>query len=147
MNIREIAAIMADAKGIHFVGIGGISMSSLSAITKTKGYTVTGSDRTKSAMTERLEKLGITVHYSHSEDNVLISDVIVYTAAVHPDNPELKKGRERGIPLITRGASSVFSAKAGAFSDSAVSTTSNSASFAQTFMDFVPPTLVSPSAV
>ncbi len=103
MNIREIARIMANAKNIHFVGIGGISMSSLSAITKTKGYAVTGSDRTKSAMTERLEKLGITVHYSHSEDNVLDSDVIVYTAAVHPDNPELEKGRERGIPLITRG--------------------------------------------
>ncbi len=78
-------------------------MSSLAAITRTKGYTVTGSDRVKSAMTERLEKLGITVYYSHSEDNVLDSDVIVYTAAVHPDNPELKKGSERGIPLITRG--------------------------------------------
>ena len=69
MNIVEIADIMSKAKKIHFVGIGGISMSSLSAITKTKGYTVTGSDRTKSAMTERLEKLGITVYYSHNNLN------------------------------------------------------------------------------
>ncbi len=103
MSIYEIAGIMAAAKKIHFVGIGGISMSSLSVITKTKGYSVTGSDRVKSAMTERLEKQGITVFYSHSEDNVLDCDVIVYTAAVHPDNPELKKGNERGVPLITRG--------------------------------------------
>ncbi|MBQ8254202.1 MAG: UDP-N-acetylmuramate--L-alanine ligase [Clostridia bacterium] len=103
MNIREIADIMSKAKKIHFVGIGGISMSSLAAITKTKGYTVTGSDRTKSAMTERLSGQGITVYYCHSEENVLDSDVIVYTAAVNFENPELKKGLERKIPLITRG--------------------------------------------
>lgn len=103
MNIREIADIMANAKKIHFLGIGGISMSSLSAITKTKGYIVTGSDRVKSAMTERLSEQGITVYYSHTEENVLESDVIVYTAAVNFENPELKKGLEREIPLITRG--------------------------------------------
>ncbi len=103
MNIVKIAEIMAEAKSVHFVGIGGISMSSLAAITKTKGYAVTGSDRVKSAMTERLSGLGISIYYSHSEENVLCSDVIVYTAAVHPDNPELKKGSEMGIPLITRG--------------------------------------------
>ena len=103
MKISEIAGIMAKSKKIHFIGIGGISMSSLSAITKTKGYTVTGSDRVKSAMTERLTGQGITVYYSHSEENVLDCDVIVYTAAVGFDNPELKKGLERNIPLITRG--------------------------------------------
>lgn len=103
MNIREIADIMANAKKIHFIGIGGISMSSLAAITKTRGYTVTGSDRTKSAMTERLIGQGIDVYYCHSEENVLDCDVIVYTAAVNFENPELIKGLERSIPLITRG--------------------------------------------
>ena len=103
MNIKEIADVMAKAKKIHFIGIGGISMSSLAAITKTKSYSVTGSDRVKSAMTERLQGQGITVYYAHEKENVLESDVIVYTAAVNFKNPELKKGLERGIPLITRG--------------------------------------------
>lgn len=103
MNFLKISEIMASSKKIHFIGIGGISMSSLAAITKTRGYTVTGSDRVKSLLTERLEKQGIAVHYYHSEENVADSDVIVYTAAVGFDNPELKKGLERGIPLITRG--------------------------------------------
>ena len=103
MNIKEIAEIMASAQKIHFVGIGGISMSSLSAITKTKGYAVTGSDRAKSAMTDRLTGMGINVYYGHSEENVLDCDAIVYTAAVNFENPELKKGLERKIPLITRG--------------------------------------------
>ncbi len=94
---------MASSRKIHFIGIGGISMSSLAAITEKKGYTVTGSDRAKSAMTERLEAQGIKVFYSHEEENVLDCDVIVYTAAVHPDNPEMKKGSAMGIPLITRG--------------------------------------------
>ncbi len=103
MKLKEIADIMANSQRIHFIGIGGISMSSLAAITKNKGYTVTGSDRTKSAMTERLENGGITVFYSHKAENIHGADVIVYTAAVHSDNPEMSEGARLSVPLISRG--------------------------------------------
>ena len=103
MKINEIALIMARAKKIHFLGVGGISMSSLALMTLKRGYYVSGSDWHRSAMTEKLEGEGIEVFYGNREDNVKNSDVIVYTAAAQADNPELAEGKKRNIPLITRG--------------------------------------------
>lgn len=103
MKINEIASVMATAKNIHFLGVGGISMSSLALMTLKRGYNVSGSDWKCSAMTEKLESEGVKVFYGNREDNVKSSDVIVYTAAAQSDNPELTEGRKRGISLITRG--------------------------------------------
>ena len=102
MNRTELEYCMNRAKRIHFVGIGGISMSSLAAITKERGYEVSGSDRTPSALTERLAASGITVRYAHEAEAVHGASLVVYTAAVHPDNPELAEATRCRIPLCTR---------------------------------------------
>ncbi len=88
---------------IHFIGIGGISMSTLAAIAKTRGNTVTGSDRTPTALTERLTKeLGIPVFCPQRAGNAQGADLVVYTAAIAKENPELSDALERGIPCISR---------------------------------------------
>lgn len=92
------------ARRLHFVGIGGISMSSLAAIAFSRGYLVSGSDRAPSALTARLENMGITVYYGHRAEQADSADIIVYTAAVASDNPELVRAAERNIPCVTRAA-------------------------------------------
>ena len=77
-------------KHIHFIGIGGISMSSLACILKSRGYQVTGSDLKATAVTRSLEEQGITVVIGQRAENITPGiDVVVFTAAVHEDNPEL----------------------------------------------------------
>ena len=87
---------------IHFIGIGGISMSGLAQIMLQKGYTVTGSDRSKSHITDKLEKLGAVIFEGHADTNIKDSDIVVYTAAVHDDNPEIQAAKKSGIPLVSR---------------------------------------------
>ncbi|MDR2074965.1 MAG: UDP-N-acetylmuramate--L-alanine ligase [Holosporales bacterium] len=89
-------------KVIHFVGIGGIGVSGLAEIMLSMGYIVKGSDRTRSANTERLEKLGIKVFDGHEEKNVGEADVVVYSSAIKQDNPELLYAKKLKIPVITR---------------------------------------------
>ena len=88
---------MKNAARVHFVGIGGISMSSLAAITKNMGYNVSGSDRTESEITDRLASEGIDVKYFHAAENVNGASLVVYTAAVRKDNPELAEELEAKI--------------------------------------------------
>ena len=87
---------------IHFVGIDGISMSALAAIMLKRGWKVSGSDLKQSSLTKKLVKEGATFYLGHSEDNVKGANLIVYTAAVKPDNPELSKAREIGIEVLSR---------------------------------------------
>ncbi len=87
---------------IHFIGIGGISMSGLAQITLKNGFKVTGSDRSKSPITDKLEGLGAKVFEGHCAENVLGANLVVHTAAVHDDNPEIIEAKAEGIPLITR---------------------------------------------
>ena len=89
-------------KRIHFIGIGGISMSGLAEILMSKGYILTGSDMKASALTEKLERSGIKVTIGHNAKNALGSDLVVYTAAIRETNPELAGAREAGIPCIDR---------------------------------------------
>jgi len=89
---------------IHFIGIGGISMSGLAKILLSRGFRVSGSDNSKSPMTEDLAKSGANVLYGQSKDNITDDiDLVVYTAAVKEDNPELISAKGRNIPCITRG--------------------------------------------
>lgn len=90
------------AAHIHFIGIGGISMSGLAQIMLKNGYTVTGSDRSKSHITAKLEELGATVYEGHNEKNIEGADLVVHTAAVHSDNPEMQAALNSKIRLITR---------------------------------------------
>ena len=87
---------------LHFIGIGGSSMSGLAGYLQELGYTVTGSDRTASHKTEHLEERGIRVHIGHAAENVRGADVIVYSAAISRENPERAEAERLGIPQIER---------------------------------------------
>ncbi len=90
---------------IYFIGIGGISMSGLAHILEDKGFKISGSDAKESAMTKTLEDMGIKVFYGQKKENLDACgdiDAVVYTAAVHPDNPEFIAAKEKNIPLLTR---------------------------------------------
>lgn len=88
---------------IHFIGIGGISMSGLAAVLLKRGFTVSGSDARKTALTEWLVKLGASISYPQGAGNITDDiDAVVYTAAIHPDNPEFQAACEKSIPMLTR---------------------------------------------
>ena len=88
---------------VYFVGIGGVSMSGLAEILKDRGFTISGSDRAPSAVTAHLEESGIPVYYGQKEENITSDiDLAVFTAAIHPDNPEYVGVRKLGIPSLTR---------------------------------------------
>lgn len=88
---------------IHFIGIGGISMSGFAELLHTAGFTISGSDSQKSKITEHLEAKGITVLYGQSASNITPDiDLVVYTAAIHPDNPEMQAVVEQNIPRMDR---------------------------------------------
>lgn len=88
---------------VHFIGIGGISMSGLAEILMDEGFTVSGSDSHKSELTEHLEAKGAQVFYGQRASNIVDEiNVVVYTAAVHPDNPEYAAVVKKGIPMLSR---------------------------------------------
>ena len=88
---------------VYFMGIGGISMSGLARILLANGFTVSGSDSKQSELTDGLAALGIHVDIGQKAENIHKGiDLVVYTAAIHPDNPEFVAAREAGIPMLTR---------------------------------------------
>ena len=90
-------------ESVYFIGIGGISMSGLAEILLEEGFTVSGSDAHETELTRRLEARGAKVAYGQRASNLTDGiDVVVYTAAIHPDNPEFAAARERGLPMLTR---------------------------------------------
>jgi UDP-N-acetylmuramate--alanine ligase len=89
-------------KNIHFVGIGGISMSGLAEIMLHEGYNVSGSDLNNSKIIERLTGKGARITMVHDSKNVEGSELVVYTAAVKRDNPELVRAVELAIPIMDR---------------------------------------------
>ncbi|MDR1913411.1 MAG: UDP-N-acetylmuramate--L-alanine ligase [Clostridiales bacterium] len=91
------------SKQVHFIGIGGVSMSGLAEILHTKGWVVSGSDMKVSEITKRLELLGIKVYIGHDAKHIADGlDLVVYTAAVKSDNPEYTAASEKGITLVDR---------------------------------------------
>ena len=89
-------------KQVHFVGIDGIGMSGIAEVLCNLGFRVTGSDAKKSAVTERLEKIGATIFEGHAAANVGDAHVVVRSTAVRDDNPEVVEARRRSIPVIPR---------------------------------------------
>lgn len=88
---------------VHFIGIGGISMSGLAEILLKEGFCVSGSDNKESALTERLRQLGAAVFYGQKAANIVPGiDVIVYTAAIHEDNEEYQEAVRKGLPMLSR---------------------------------------------
>ena len=88
---------------VHFIGIGGISMSGLAEILLKEGFTISGSDNKESALTDHLEGLGATVFYGQKAYNTIDGiDVVVYTAAIHEDNEEYQAAVKKDLPMLTR---------------------------------------------
>ena len=88
---------------IHFIGIGGISMSGLAEILLEENFRISGSDAKSSPLTRTLEERGAVIYYGQRASNIKDDvDVVVYTAAIHPDNPEFACAKEKGLPMLTR---------------------------------------------
>ena len=88
---------------VHFIGIGGISMSGLAEVLLSRGFRVSGSDSVVSPLTEHLQQDGAVVYEGQRASNITDDiNVVVYTAAVHEDNPEFAEAVRRGIPMMTR---------------------------------------------
>ena len=87
---------------VHFVGIGGISMSALAELLAARGCHISGSDRQASPLTQRLEQLGIPIHIGEAAHLVEGVDCVVYTSATDSENPERKAALTNGIPLLRR---------------------------------------------
>jgi len=94
--------IRQDFRRVHFVGIGGAGMSGIAEVLHNLGYTVSGSDRSDSAVTRRLAGLGIQIHQGHAAAHVADTDALVVSSAIKPDNPELVAARERRMPVVPR---------------------------------------------
>ncbi len=94
--------MLGKTRRVHFIGIGGIGMSGIAELLANLGYVVSGSDTRKSGVTDRLEVMGVTVASGHAAANVGDADVVVYSSAVRPDNPEVREARARRIPVIPR---------------------------------------------
>ena len=89
-------------KNIHMIGIGGVSMSGIAAILTNWGFTVTGSDWAESETTTKLNNMGIKVTIGHNIEDVSKSDVVVYSAAIKQDDPEMLEAKKLNIPTIER---------------------------------------------
>lgn len=89
---------------IHFIGIGGISMSGLAALMLSKGYRISGSDTKPSAITEHLKALGITVYEGHRPEQIENADLVVYTDAIQMDNPEFRAAIARKVDVVDRAS-------------------------------------------
>ena len=90
-------------KHIHMIGIGGVSMSGIAEILHSFGFIVTGSDTSKSEVTEKLIKHHIPVVIGHDLENLEKSNMVVFSAAVKKDDPELVRAKELNIPVVERG--------------------------------------------
>ena len=96
-NIRDYRG-----RRVHFIGVGGSSMSGLAAMLLEEGYSVSGSDRTRSHKTDHLAEKGVSIYIGHSAETVHGADVIVYSAAISENNAERAEAFRLGIPQIER---------------------------------------------
>ena len=88
---------------IHFVGIGGIGMSGLSLIMKSKGFRIQGSDISLNKNIERLKKEKIKIFIGHKKQNLKNATIVVISSAIKKNNPELLEAKKKNLPVIKRG--------------------------------------------
>jgi len=100
MFLSPEVLVMSDS--IHFVGIGGVSMSALAELMLARGVRVTGSDLIYSEAVARLEGAGALIHIGHDEAYIQGAKLVVHTAAVPANNPEVCAARQAGIPVVER---------------------------------------------
>lgn len=94
--------LLSSVKKIHFIGIGGSGMCPIAEILLHKGYELTGSDTNESDTLARIRSYGIPVFMGQKAENVDGAELVVYSAAIKPDNPELMAARQKGIPAVER---------------------------------------------
>jgi UDP-N-acetylmuramate--alanine ligase len=94
--------VLGKTRRVHFIGIGGIGMSGIAELLANLGYSVSGSDEKRSAVTDRLATLGVEVFIGHDARQVGDADVVVISSAVRPTNPEVAEAARRHIPVIPR---------------------------------------------
>ena len=97
-----MSGVLERARRIHFIGIGGIGMSGIAELLVNLGYEVSGSDMQRTDITDRLESLGARIVSGHDARHVGDAEVVVYSSAVRPSNPEMTFARERGLPVVAR---------------------------------------------
>ncbi len=102
MKMSEISKVLKTVKRIHFIGIGGSGMCPLAEILHSKGYTLQGSDNNESSIVDRIRKMGIKVMMGQRAENIDGAEMVVYSAAISKENPELKAAIESGIPTFQR---------------------------------------------
>ncbi len=101
-DLRAEDKIITNVKHIHMIGIGGSGMCPLAEILHSKGYILTGSDNNESSNLTRIKNLGIKVFMGHSAENITGAELVVYSAAIGEDNPEITAARNAGIPTMER---------------------------------------------
>lgn len=100
--MQNIDSLLGQVKRIHFIGIGGAGMCPLAEILHAEGYALSGSDNNESVNLEKIRSLGIPVHMGQRAENIGGAEMVVYTAALLPDNPELVAAKNSGIPTFER---------------------------------------------
>jgi len=100
--MQDIDTLLKTVKRIHFIGIGGSGMCPLAEILHSEGYQLSGSDNNESDTLARIRALGIPVVMGQKAENIAGAEMVVYTAALLKDNPELVAAKESGIPTFER---------------------------------------------
>lgn len=98
----EIDNLLKRIKKVHFIGIGGSGMCPLAEILLSEGYEITGSDNNEGDNIDKLRSIGIQITIGQKAENIVGSEMIVYTAALLQDNPELVAAKQSGIPTFER---------------------------------------------
>ena len=98
----KIEQMLAGIDNLFFIGIGGISMSSLARLSAHRGFRVGGSDHADSAMNRQMRDEGIEIFIGHDSSHLDHYDAVVYTVAITADNPEYREAQRRGLPMFSR---------------------------------------------
>ena len=101
-QLRKEDMIIDNVKHIHMIGIGGSGMCPLAEILHSKGYVLTGSDNNESDPLKRVKALGVKVFMGHAAENIKGAELVVYSAAISKENPEIVEAERLGIPLMER---------------------------------------------
>ena len=93
---------LSDFKNIHCIGIGGIGLSAIAEILLARGYKVSGSDMKESDITDKLRAQGAEIYIGHRAENVENADLVIYSAAISDENPEMVRAKEKNAVLAGR---------------------------------------------
>lgn len=103
MTVTELKEYLTAGRHVHLIGIGGVSMFPLAEVLKRRGMLITGSDMHENTNVDRLITQGVTVYLGHRPENIQGAELIIRTAAVHDDNPEIQAAHAAHIPVFERG--------------------------------------------